>query len=244
MKWRRYPSAAALCVLVAACPAAATVVLHGTRVVYPGNARDVTVEAENNGTEPVLVQAWLDTGDPATKPDENVTPFVLTPPLYRLDPKQTQSMRLIYSHDPLPADRESLFWLNVLEVPPEKPGTAAQPNQLRLIFRSRIKVFFRPAGLAGSAAGAAALVRWTLASAPDGKTVLKAENPTPYHVTFNHVTATIGGARHDIPEGGMVLPMQSLIFALPALKDGRARTLGVTYSFIDDYGASLVGGMP
>ncbi len=136
-----------------ASSAHASVVINGTRVIYRAKDREVTIRLSNEGTAPALVQAWLDTGDPNTTPDESNVPFTLTPPLFRLDPKKGQSLRLIYTQEPLPQDKESLFWLNVLEVPPRADGGASSNdrNLLQLAFRSRIKVFFRPAGLQGDA---------------------------------------------------------------------------------------------
>ena len=96
----------------------AGVVISGTRVIYQAKEREVTVKLSNEGDAPALVQVWLDTGNPNAMPDESKVPFTLSPPLFRLDPKKGQSLRLIYTQEPLPQDKESLFWLNVLEVPP------------------------------------------------------------------------------------------------------------------------------
>ena len=87
--------------------AAAGVVVDGTRVVYPAAKREVTINIRNPGNTPSLVQAWLDAGDPHAKPGESKVPFVLTPPLFRLDPTKVQSLRVVYTHDPLPENRES-----------------------------------------------------------------------------------------------------------------------------------------
>ena len=49
---------------VAAPAAQAEIVIHGTRVIYPSDAREVTLQVSNNGSKPALVQAWIDEGDP------------------------------------------------------------------------------------------------------------------------------------------------------------------------------------
>ena len=116
--------------LTAAHYAAAAVVVDGTRVVYPAAKREVTINIRNPGATPSLVQAWLDAGDPHAKPGESKVPFVLTPPLFRIDPTKVQSLRLVYTHDPLREDRESLFWLNVLDIPPRAAANPDVPNQL------------------------------------------------------------------------------------------------------------------
>ncbi len=126
-------------------------------MVYPAAKREVTIHIRNPSDTPSLVQAWLDAGDPHAKPGESKVPFVMTPPLFRLDPTKGQSLRLVYTHDPLPEDRESLFWLNVLDIPPRAATNPDLPNQLDLAFKHRMKVFFRPArpcGLRRGCAGA------------------------------------------------------------------------------------------
>jgi chaperone protein EcpD len=218
--------------------AAAGVVVDGTRVVYPAAKREVTINIRNPGEAPSLVQAWLDAGDPHAKPGESKVPFVLTPPLFRLDPTKVQSLRLVYTHEPLPENRESLFWLNVLDIPPRAAANPDVPNQLELAFKHRMKVFFRPAGLAGSAADAPARLTWKLLS-KDGKLVaIEASNPTAYHVSLVQVTATAGG-HPVIVKADMVDPFASRSFALPDPVAAPNGTVALEYSFVNDYGGDV-----
>jgi hypothetical protein len=50
----------------------ASVVINGTRVIYPSDEREVTVKLSNEGSLPALVQAWLDDGDPRALPQDSV----------------------------------------------------------------------------------------------------------------------------------------------------------------------------
>jgi chaperone protein EcpD len=216
----------------------AGVVVEGTRVVYPAAKREVTINIRNPGDTPSLVQAWLDAGDPHAKPGESKVPFVLTPPLFRLDPTKVQSLRLVYTHDPQPENRESLFWLNVLDIPPRAAANPDVPNQLDLAFKHRMKVFFRPAGLAGSAADAPARLTWKLLS-KDGKLVaIEASNPTAYHVSLIQVTATAGG-HPVIVKADMVDPFASRSFDLPDPVAAPNGTVALEYSFVNDYGGNV-----
>lgn len=218
--------------------AAAGVVVDGTRVVYPAAKREVSINIRNAGDTPSLVQAWLDAGDPHAKPGESKVPFVLTPPLFRLDPTKVQSLRLVYTHDPLPENRESLFWLNVLDIPPRAAANSDAPNQLELAFKHRMKVFFRPAGLAGSAADAPARLTWKLLF-KDGKLVgIEASNPTAYHVSLVQVTATAGG-HPVIVKADMVDPFASRSFDLPDPVAAPNGTVALEYSFVNDYGGNV-----
>lgn len=220
-------------------PATAGVVIDGTRVVYPGQKREVTINVHNDGADPSLVQAWLDAGNPQAKPGEDKVPFLLTPPLFRLDPAKGQSLRLFYTQEPLPADRESLFWLNVLDIPPRESANPDMPNKLEFAFKHRIKLFFRPDKLPGSAADAPAQLTWKLV-AKDGKVGLEVSNPTPYHVSFNQVTVIAGGASLSA-NANMVSPFASRIFELSKQKVEPTGSLQVDYSFINDYGGVTKG---
>ena len=226
--------------ITAALPATAGVVVNGTRVVYPAAKREVTISLQNAGQTPSLVQAWLDAGDIHSKPGESKVPFVLTPPLFRLDPTKVQSLRLVYTHDPLPADRESLFWLNVLDIPPRAAANADLPNQLDLAFKHRMKVFFRPPGLAGSAADAPARLTWKLVS-KDGKfTAIQATNPTAYHISLTQIVATVGGHAITI-KADMVDPFAGRSFDLPDAGTAASGAVVVEYWYVNDYGGNVNG---
>jgi chaperone protein EcpD len=222
----------------AAPDATAGVVVNGTRVVYPADKREVTIGISNTGETPSLVQTWLDAGDPHSKPGEAKVPFVLTPPLFRLDPTKVQSLRLVYTHDPLPVDRESLFWLNVLDVPPRAPTNTERPNQLELAFKHRMKVFFRPAGLTSSAADAPARLTWKALSS-EGKLVgIQASNPTAYHVSLTQISATVGG-HPMVAKADMVDPFASRTFELPEAVTAPSGAIAIEYWFVNDYGGNV-----
>lgn len=132
--------------LLSAClvigQAQASIVITGTRVVYDAAQREVTVKLNNDGQSPMLVQSWIDEGNLQATPDTSAAPFVLTPPIARIDPNKGQALRVRFTgQKALPQDRESLFWLNVLEVP---PSSAEGQNRLKIAFRSRVKFFYRP----------------------------------------------------------------------------------------------------
>ena len=227
-------------IFTAAPFATARVVVDGTRVVYPALKREVTINIHNTSDAPSLVQAWLDAGDPHAKPGESKVPFVLTPPLFRLDPAKSQSLRLVYTHDPLPQDRESLFWFNVLDIPPRGAVNPDLPNQLDLAFKHRMKVFFRPASLAGAAADAPAKLTWKLLS-KDGKLVaVQVSNPTAYHVSLAQVSATVGG-QPIVMRADMVDPFASRSFDLPAAPSAPSGAIAIEYWFVNDFGGTASG---
>jgi chaperone protein EcpD len=233
-------AALAATLLSAADCACAGIVVDGTRVVYPASRREVTIQIRNPSDRPSLVQAWLDAGGAKARPGESKVPFVMTPPLFRLDPTKAQSLRLVYTHEPLPEDRESVFWLNVLDIPPRVAPNPQSPNQLEVAFKHRMKVFFRPASLKGSAADAPARLTWKLLSR-DGKLVgLQASNPTAYHVSLIEIIATVAG-RPVALKADMVDPFASRSFDVPAQIAAPSSPVAVKYSFVNDYGGNISG---
>ena len=223
----------------------AGIIVAGTRHIYPERQREITIQLSNDDPlAPRLVQAWVERGDRPTGPESSDVPFSLSPPVFRIEASKGQAMRLVYTREPLPEDRESLFWLNVLEVPPNiQPGAAldkGEQNYLRFAFRIRTKLFFRPANLPGKPEQSIEQLRWNLQRGPQGVQV-QVHNPSKYYVTFNEV-ALATGTRPDAPllpcETGMVAPGGSLTLAVHR---SRAAVIApdaqVQFKFINDYGA-------
>ncbi|MRT03461.1 fimbria/pilus periplasmic chaperone [Ewingella americana] len=207
----------------------ASIIITGTRVIYPSTEKEVTVKLNNVGVSPVLVQSWIDNGDVNAKPENISVPFVLTPPINRVEQGKGQTLRVTYTGAPLPANKESVFWLNVLEIPAKAKGQANE-NMLQMAFRSRIKLFFRPAGLAGNPNDGLKTLTWQ--SSAGG---VKASNPTPYFVSLVKLDTQIAGKRGQV-EGDMVAPFSSTEFRFPGIAAIPAGSK-ITFSAVNDYGA-------
>lgn len=229
MKLRHAFRLVTLLASLAALPAPAAVTLQGTRVIHDlSTGRDVTVKASNVGELPALTQVWIDDGDSQSRPENVRTPFRLTPAEPRLlQPKQGQAYRITYaprpSDEPLPPDRESVFYFNLLDIPP-KPADAAGRNLLQFAVRTRVKLFHRPAGLPGNARDAAGQLQWRAQAG-----CLQVSNPSAYHVTLSTLSLP-DGSELDVD---MIAPGAQVNLPLPA---GSAMPASVTFQWLDDYG--------
>jgi fimbrial chaperone protein len=204
-------------------PAGAGVMLGGTRVILGEKDREASIPVKNTGTTPYVVQAWIDAGE-----GRNKTPLLVTPPLSRLDPGMENILRIMRVGGELPADRESVFWLNVKEIP-EKPK---EENVLQIAVRSRIKLFYRPSSLPGKPADARTHLKWVVSAGEGGQgAVLRISNDSAYHVTFTGLT--IDGGRQEI-NADMVPPFGEMSYPLDAAKTPRA--IQVSYTTLNDYG--------
>jgi len=229
MKIRAMTWMTALLAGAVALPASAAVTLQGTRIVHDaGKGRDVTVNATNSGDQPAMVQIWIDDGDSHARPENVRTPFRLTPADPRLlQAHQGQAYRVTYaprpSEAPLPTDRESVFYFNLLDIPP-KPTDAAGKNLLQFAVRTRVKLFHRPAGLPGNARDAATQLQWRARAG-----ALMVSNPSAYHVTLSTLTLPDGRT----VETDMIAPGAQVTLPLPV---GAAMPASVKYQWLDDYG--------
>ncbi|CAB3754430.1 molecular chaperone EcpD [Burkholderia sp. MSh2] len=225
-----------------ATPADASVVIGGTRVIYDAGESEVTLKLSNAGQTPALVQSWIDSGDVHGAPTGIKVPFIVTPPIARIDPSKAQTLRIVYTGEPMPADRESVFWLNVLEVPPKPKAEDADLNRIQLAFRSRIKLFYRPGKLKGSSADAPAQLTWRLTRA-GGKPAIEANNPTPFHVSLTMISVQAGERSAVFDDGGMVGPGETRAFPLKG-DVPEAAGASVHYTTLNDYGGAVNGTAP
>lgn len=66
--------------------------------------------------------------------------FVVTPPLFVMKPQKENTLRIMYvGPNNLPADRESLYWVNVKAIPSAAKDTKGK-NTLQIAVLSRIKL--------------------------------------------------------------------------------------------------------
>ena len=106
-------------------------------------------------------------------------PFIVTPPLFRLEAGDDSSLRIIKTVDNLPDNKESLFYINVRAIPAKKKSDTANANELTLVFKTRIKLFYRPAHLKGLVNNA-----WKSLEFKRSGHSLNIYNPTEYYVVF------------------------------------------------------------
>ena len=204
----------------------AGIALDRTRLIITGDARSVSANLTNTSPSiPFLAQSWVEDAN-GTK---ITSPLMVLPPLQRINGGQKGIARVTKTSgiNALPQDRESLFYLNVREIPP-KPD---KPNVLQLAMQSRIKLFYRPTAIVPETPGAVwqnQLVfhkqgqRWSV------------DNPTPYFVTLIGLSrkpeAQGGGRLTDFP-GIMVSPKSSLDFSVT---DGSVSQFSMMY--VNDFG--------
>lgn len=197
--------------------AAAGVIVGGTRVIYNAAQKETSIAVRNpEKTVPYLIQSWVENASPT---DTSKAPFIITPPLFRLDAGQENTLRIVRTGGQLPEDRESLYWLNIKSIP---SSSKADSNQLQISVKTRIKLIYRPASLVANAPEAYKQISF----ARQGNQ-LQVINPTAYQIAFFSVK--VGGV--EIKEPGSITPFGTLNMPLPAGASGQ-----VSWQTINDFG--------
>lgn len=208
--------------------AVAGVTAERTRVIFKGDQREASLALVNRNNYPVILQAWVDDGALVTTPEDASAPIMPLPPIFRLEPGQQRSLRLLYTGGILPSEQESLYWLNLYEIPP-KPIEPVPVDQTRLTItiRTQMKVIYRPKALFKGAEDAPLRLKFH----SDG-TAVEIENPTPYFITL---------AEAEVHHGSTTMPLKVDLlapFSKQVVQAGRAVGTGdkVQFIWVDDDG--------
>lgn len=238
---------AMLCLLLASTglwvqsTAHADAVIETTRIIYPEARRDVSFKITNaSKTTPSFVQMWLDDGDSNSSPEDISTPFSLTPPIARLKPEGSQVVRVVFTGDALPSDKESVFWFNMLEVPPK----SKEETRLSFAVRTRIKMFYRPKGLKTDPIEWMDKVTWKVVKGEKGWTA-EATNPSPYFMSLFSISLGTDGKYDLVADGGMVSPKNKASFPLPGIENlSQITQKTIRIEYVNDYGGATPREIP
>ncbi|SPW26037.1 Chaperone protein focC precursor [Edwardsiella tarda] len=201
----------------------AAIVIYGTRVIYPAEHKEISVQLNNHSDKASLIQAWIDNGDPHIPPEEMDVPFLLMPPIATIAAGNGQQLRIRVLPNTLPVDRESVFYLNVLDIPPHNPANSA--NQLKLAMQNRIKLFYRPPGIHSLDEKTFAQV--FARRSPKG---IQLDNRSPHHITIT--TLSMGEKKQLLTQTIMLAPFSQQPIAGTMV----IHAPSVTLTYLDDYG--------
>lgn len=202
----------------------AAFILNGTRFIYDEGRKNISFEISNESKETYGGQVWIDN---VLIPKEDVA-FVPMPSFFKVEGGQTQVVRIMKITDKLPKDKESIFWLNVQEIPPVNKD---QNNVMVVAVNTQVKLLYRPTTIIKGRENA------------ESKMTLKKEgssyvlnNPTPYYFAITELKVngkTITLSKELSNKLGMISPQSSTLLSDIKL----TLSSKVIIEAIDDYGA-------
>ena len=214
----------ALLITAASLSVQASVTPDRTRLIFNESDKSISVTLRNNDPKmPYLAQSWMED----EQGNKISSPLTVLPPVQRIDAMMNGQVKVQGMPDinKLPADRESVFYFNVREIPPK----SNKPNTLQIALKTRIKLFWRQKALENVSMKKPWQHKVTLTRSGQEFTV---NNPTPYFVVISNASAQKNGN----PAAGfspMVIspktsvPLKVKMDSVPVL------------SYVNDYGARM-----
>ncbi|EBL9225016.1 molecular chaperone [Salmonella enterica] len=211
--------------------------LGATRVIFPSNAKSVSLSVNNSDRDLILLlRSWVSQYHTDNKA---VVPFIITPPLYRLDGDSSIQLRINATQsEKLTQDRESVFMVNVMAIPPESENSGnATGGSIHFAVNNRIKLFYRPSLLNNRQKINNA---YRTLSVIKGAGFVSVKNPSPYYITLGRISINgkaFRSADSDLmmaPFGGEVkIPTndKSGTFAYKVINDLGGMSPEITTSF-------------
>lgn len=209
-----------------------------TRAIYPlSSVKGISLSMVNPQDYPILVQTQIKDED-----KHSSAPFVVTPPLFRLDAGMQGRVRVIRTGGNFPQDRESLQWLCLTGIPPKegdmwdnghhdnKKETQDVNLDVRLSISTCMKLLVRPDQLKQKPEDVAGELIWQR----NGKQ-LQVNNPTPFYISFKSIN--LGGKNINLSSAGentYVAPLGERSYALPM--DMAGSPVEVNWKIINDLG--------
>lgn len=170
------------------------VIPEKSRIVFNGKNTVQSYVLVNTNKYPVIVQLWVDDGEFNAHPELTPSPFFITPAMLKMDSLKINEMKVLYSGEDfkLPQDRESLFWLNILEIPPTNKDRPSE-NEIALSMLTQIKLIYRPVNIEINAIKLIEKfnsLTFSLKRNSNRSLDLTINNPTEYIASLSNVTLT------------------------------------------------------
>lgn len=204
--------------------------LGATRLIYDPASLGASLLVVNEQDYPMLVQSVVLSED-----RKKSAPFVVTPPLFRLDSMQSSRLKIIRTGGEFPSDSEALQWVCVKGIPPSDGGRWTGVNnkkemktgmRVKLSINNCIKLIVRPSSLVGNPEDVAGKLEWK----KSGNKIVGV-NPTPFYMNMSSLS--VGGV--EIKSPGYIPPFSSRDFNTPNGKNGK---IDMRWRVITDYGGA------
>lgn len=204
-----------------------SVSLDATRLIYDPASAGATLTVTNPQDYPMLVQSKVLDEAMVQK-----APFIVTPPLFRLDGLQQNKLRIVRTGGTFAPDRETLQWLCVKAIPPQSDDAWAQAGpqaktvqmNLQLSVNACLKLLVRPGSIKGRPVDVAHQLAWQQKGQQ-----LTVRNPTPFYMNFSSVR--LGGVA--VGELDYVAPLSHK--TVTVAHKGSAKAV-VQWKVINDFG--------
>ncbi|WP_114766730.1 fimbrial biogenesis chaperone [Vibrio rhodolitus] len=207
--------------LMTSFTAQSALTLSATRYVYTSDAKAIPITVTNHADTVYGAQVWIEDFS-----DDGLIPFSVSPGVFTLKAdKGTQTVQVAQLGEEtkaLPQDRESLFSVNLQEIPPKAKDTLGK-NVLVMASRTLVKLFYRPASLNDGRDQAEQSMRISKT-----RDMVTFNNPTPYYFA---VVSINGDEKLANESFNQMAPFSQVSVEIKGMTSNT-----VSFNAIDDFG--------
>ncbi|MEZ2759592.1 molecular chaperone [Providencia vermicola] len=219
------------------------ITIQSTRVIYSGSeTKGITFSVANDSVSPYLLQSritpWAqDLQTDYFEDETKVVPFIVTPPLKRLESRESLALLIRLTQHSLPTDRESVFAFHIKAIPSQPsnenqqgislPVISNEKTNITVALKNTLKLFYRPEELPPyDAQKIAESLQFKRQNEQ-----LVVTNPTAFYVTFDVLTID-GKNIKDDDLFFMTPPLSQQTYPIP---NGTTRG-DISFQLLNDYG--------
>lgn len=200
----------------------AQIVVDKTRIVFDHSQSNTETIMLTNVSKmnPFLAQSWIED----TTGAKIEGPLMALPVILRINPNESKQIRisLVRNTAQLPTDRESLFFFNVIGIPPQ--NSAQSGNSIELAIKTKLKVFYRPKGLPKYTSQE--VFGQLRVEKNQGGLII--QNPSPYNTVVFGVSE---GKNARVKELGLIVPPFGVLRIPNSIRGNTPRI-----HYVDEYG--------
>lgn len=208
----------------------AGIIILGTRFVFEADKKEIDIQVQNPSKNTALVQVWLENANSEIKTNPPFTPI---PPLFKIAANSEQNVRILKNKANLAQDRETLFYINFLDIPPKTEEENSGKSFVKISINSSLKFFYRPK-LKLDRGKAEQNIEWRLVTT-NKQTFLQAKNKSPYYISLDALGFKYKNKTYEA-ESKMIAPFSSENFKLENFNLTAKIKGEVIFKSIDDFG--------
>lgn len=210
--------------------ASAAIQVYGTRFVFEESMQEIEIEIKNSEKRASLVQVWLENDTPENQAS---IPFTPIPPLFKMPKNSEQTVKVIKNKANLAKDRETLFYISFLDIPPKDKSLTKDDSFIEISVQSAFKFFYRPK-LKMERAKAEQNIHWRLVT--KNKVVfIEAKNQSPYFISLDALKFEHKNKSYEA-KSKMLAPFSTTSFKLENFKLPATTKGKIKFISIDDFG--------
>lgn len=153
--------------------------INKDKFIFIESINQEIIEINNKANNDYFIQSWITHYD---KENSNEIPFMVTPPLFRIEKDETFSLKIFKKDEIKERDRETLYRINIKRIPILLNSDNSK-NMLHVSINSVYNLIYRPISIEKDAKDAYKKIEFL----KNKNNEFIINNPTPYFISLSSV---------------------------------------------------------